>query len=144
LLSPREGACESFSGGVVGVTDGDTLSVMKDRTAVKIRLHGIDCPEKGQLFTNRAKQFTSSLAFEKDVRVEAKGQDRYGRTIAEVFLQDGRNLNQEIVKAGLASWSRRYVPNDKELKKLESEAREAKRDCDVIPSPVAPWEYRNG
>jgi hypothetical protein len=62
----------------------------------------IDAPEKGQPFTNRAKQFLSELAFDREVTVETKGQDRYGRTIGEVFLPRGRNLNQEIVKAGLA------------------------------------------
>ena len=79
---------------------------MHDGRAEKIRLNGIDAPEKGQPFTNGAKQFVSELAFDREVRVETKGQDRYGRTIGDVFLPDGRNLNQEIVKAGLAWWFR--------------------------------------
>src|SRR2546428_6183225 len=89
-----------FTGKVVGVSDGDTISVMHNGRAEKIRLNGIDCPEKGQAFGHRAKQFTSRLAFGKEVSVQVKGKDRYGRTIGDVILPDGRNLNREIVKAG--------------------------------------------
>src|SRR5688572_1529909 len=105
---------EDFVGKVVGIADGDTISVMHDGKAEKVRLNGIDAPEKGQPFTNRAKQFVSELAFGREVRVETKGQDRYGRSIGELFLPDGRDLNHEIVKAGFAWWFRRYPPNDKE------------------------------
>jgi hypothetical protein len=66
-------AFADFSGKVVGVQDGDTLEVMKERVAVRVRLHGIDCPEKGQAFGQRAKQFASELAFGKTVRVIEKG-----------------------------------------------------------------------
>jgi micrococcal nuclease len=98
--------------------------------------------KKGQAFGNRAKQFASSLAFGKEVKVEAKGQDRYGRTVADVILPDGRNLNHEIVKAGFAWWFRNYAPKDKVLEVLESEARAAKRRLWVGRDPVPPWQYR--
>jgi micrococcal nuclease len=138
LFAPALLACqlalgEDFSGLVVGVSDGDTITVMHDGKAERIRLNGIDAPEKSQPFTNRAKQFVSELAFDQEVTVETRGQDRYGRTIAEVFLPDGRNLNQEIVKAGFAWWFRRYAPNDKELERLETEASDAKRGLWVDP-----------
>jgi endonuclease YncB( thermonuclease family) len=54
---------DTFAGKVVGVTDGDTISVMRAGRAVKVRLHGIDCPEGGQDFGRRAKQFMSGLVF---------------------------------------------------------------------------------
>ena len=57
---------ERFAGRVVGVTDGDTISVMRDGRSVRVRLEGIDCPERGQDFGQRAKQFTSDMAFGKD------------------------------------------------------------------------------
>jgi micrococcal nuclease len=133
---------EDFVGKVVGIADGDTISVMHDGKAEKVRLNGIDAPEKGQPFTNRAKQFVSELAFGREVRVETKGQDRYGRSIGELFLPDGRILNHEIVKAGFAWWFRRYAPNDKELERLETEARDAKRGLWVDPEAVPPWEFR--
>jgi micrococcal nuclease len=113
---------QDFSGLVVGVSDGDTLSVMHDGKAEKIRLRGIDAPERGQAFSNRAKQFVSGLCFGKEVTVKARGQDRYQRTIADVILPDGRNLNHEIVRAGFAWWFRKYAPGDETLERLEKEA----------------------
>src|SRR3990172_3719128 len=86
LLSRVSASARDFSGRVVGIADGDTLSVMHDGHAVKVRLYGIDAPEKGQAFGNRSKQFVSALAFEKEVRVEVKGRDRYGRTIADLMV----------------------------------------------------------
>lgn len=75
-----------FTGKVVRVIDGDSISVMHDGKAEQVRLNGIDCPEKGQAFGKRAKQATSSLAFGKDVTVDAKTTDRYGRTVADVTV----------------------------------------------------------
>lgn len=106
---------EDFPGRVVGITDGDTTSVMHEGTAEKIRLYGIDCPERRQAFGTRARQFTSSLAFGKEVMVKATGKDRYGRTIADVILPDGRNLNRELVKAGYVWWYRKYAPHVTDL-----------------------------
>ena len=81
---------EEFAGKVVGVSDGDTITVLRDRAPVKVRLKGIDCPEMGQDFGSRAKSVTSELAFGKVVKVHPSGQDRYGRTVANVVLPDGR------------------------------------------------------
>jgi hypothetical protein len=92
----------------------------------RIRLHDIDAPENGQAFCHRAKQFVD-LCYQKEVRVETKGQDRYQRMIEDVILPDGKILNYEVVKAGLAWWFRRYAPNDPTLGGLEYRAREAKR-----------------
>jgi endonuclease YncB( thermonuclease family) len=142
VLWPSLVGAEDFTGKVFGVADGDTLSVMHQGRAERIRLHGIDALEKGQLFTNRAKQFVSDLCYHKEVKVETKGQDRYQRTIADVILPDGRILNYEIVKAGLAWWFKRYAPNDPTLEGLESQAREAKRGLWVLRDPVPPWEFR--
>jgi len=104
-----------FNGLVVGILDGDTITVPHNDKGERIRLYGIDAPEKGQAFGNRAKQFVSALAFGKEVKVEAKGKDRYGQTVADVILPDGSNLNREIVKAGFAWWFRKYAPKDTEL-----------------------------
>jgi endonuclease YncB( thermonuclease family)/methylphosphotriester-DNA--protein-cysteine methyltransferase len=133
-----------FSGKVVAITDGDTLTVLHNNTQVKIRLHGIDCPEKGQPFGTKAKQFTSELAFGKVVNFLNFGTDQYGRAVGVVILPDGKNLNQELVRAGFAWWYRKYAPDVKELEKLETEAREAKRGLWVDPDPVPPWEWRQG
>jgi hypothetical protein len=89
--------------------------VTKDSAAVKIRLHGIDCPKKGQ----RAKQFTSSLEFGQEVIVKPEGLDRYRRTIGIVLFPDGRNLNQQIVRLvqpsfGATSWKTKLLNGLKE------------------------------
>ncbi len=81
-----------FSGKVVGVNDGDSIRVMRNGKAEPVRLQGIDCPEKRQPFGTRAKQFTSEMVFGKDVTVKETGRDRYGRTLGDVMLSDGRNL----------------------------------------------------
>jgi len=110
---------ESFSGKVVGISDGDTIRVIHNGAAERVRLWGIDCPEKRQPFGTRARQFTGDLAFGKDVTVEVRDVDRYGRTVGEIILPDGRNLNRELVKAGLAWWYRQYARGDRELDRLE-------------------------
>lgn len=132
-------ALADFSGRVVGVADGDTITVLHNGFGERFRLTGIDCPEKRQPFGNRAKQFTSSLVFGKTVTVRGTGRDRYGRTLGVVFLPDGRNLNQELVKAGLAWWYRQYS-KDETLAQLEQEARTARRGLWVDPNPIPPWE----
>ncbi len=140
-LSPFAHAA-NFAGRVVGVTDGDTIKVMHNGKAEKIRLYGIDCPEKGQAYGMKAKQFTSGMVFGQDVTVKKHGRDRYGRTIGEVILYDGRSLNHELVAAGLAWWYRHYAPHDGKLERLEAEARTAKRGLWADPNPVPPWQWR--
>lgn len=108
---------------------------------VKIRLHGIDAPEKKQAFGNRAKQFTSDLVFGKVVEVQEHDIDRWGRIVGEVILPDGRSLNRELVRAGLAWWYRQYS-KDESLGLLEEEARTAKRGLWKDLNPMAPWEFR--
>ena len=132
---------EQFSGKVVGVSDGDTITVLRNRTPIKVRLHGIDCPEIGQDFGSRAKAFTSELVFGRVVKVVPWDTDRYGRTVADVILADGRILNHELVRAGLAWWYRKYAPDIGTLAQLEAAARDAKRGLWSQPNPVPPWEW---
>ncbi|MFX0200221.1 MAG: thermonuclease family protein [Candidatus Hodarchaeota archaeon] len=117
---------------------------MRGGRAVKVRLHGIDCPEKKQAFGTNAKQFTSDMAFGKEVTVRIQTTDRYGRAVGVVVLPDGKNLNWELVGAGLAWWYRKYSPDDRTLERLETEARAAKRGLWVDESPIPPWEWRRG
>lgn len=135
-------AVAPFGAQVVGILDGDTIEVLHNLHPTRIRLNGIDCPEKGQAFGKRAKQAASDLAFGKDVTLQIHGLDKYKRTIADVTLPDGRMLNQELVKDGWCWWYRKYAPNDTALEKLESEAREAKRGLWADPNPVPPWVWR--
>jgi len=112
----------------LAITDCDTIKVMHNGVAELVRLWGIDCPEAKQPFRTRSKQFTGDLAFGQVVTVRIRGIDRYERTMAEVVLPDGRNLNQELVRAGLAWWYQRYARQDAVLRELEEEARDPKRE----------------
>jgi micrococcal nuclease len=140
--SPCLAKSSTFSGKVVGVADGDTITVMRDHQSVKIRLDGIDCPEKRQAFGKRAKQFTSKFVFGKTVTVKVVTRDKYRRMVGEVLL-DGRSLNQALVRVGLAWWYRRYARKNKTLAALEVEARKSKRGLWVDPSPTPPWIFRH-
>jgi micrococcal nuclease len=140
LSAPLFGA--DFSGRVVRVIDGDSIEVLHEGRAEQVRLNGIDCPELGQAFGKRARQFTSQLAFGKEVALKVAGYDRYDRTIAEVALPDGKDLNRELVKAGYAWWYRKYAPNDRILERLETKARNARLGLWADPNPIPPWEFR--
>lgn len=131
-----------FSGEVVGVTDGDTIKVLEHNREIRIRLAEIDCPESSQDFGQKAKQFTSELAFGKDVKLLVKDMDRYGRTVAEVILPDGRSLNRELIKAGLAWWYQHYS-SDETLGQLQEEAKAAKRGLWSMDNPTPPWDFRH-
>ena len=131
-----------FTAPVIGISDGDTIKVLQDGVSKRIRLWGIDCREMKQAFGTRAKQFTGDLAFGKTVTLRVHDVDRYGRQVAEIILPDGRNLNQEIVRAGFAWWYRQYARDDKELERLESEAKAAKRGLWADKDPMPPWEFR--
>lgn len=137
-------ACRStsaWSGKCVGISDGDTVKVMRQGKPEKIRLFGIDCPEVNQDFGRRAKQFTASMVFGKMVHVETVTRDRYGRTVAWVSVQ-GASLNRELVRAGLAWWYRRYAASWKDLEQLEQQARNARIGLWSQRNPVPPWEFR--
>ena len=91
---PACGAEEGFTARVVGVSDGDTITVLTaDKTQRKIHLFGVDAPEMGQDFGSRAKQATSDLAFGKQVKVREMDRDPCGPTMAEMILPDGKSLN---------------------------------------------------
>jgi len=139
LVSP--GWAETFSGKVVAVTDGDTIKVMNHGQAERVRLQGIDCPEKYQAFGKKAKQFTAGMVISKEVTVVAQKKDRYGRTLGYVILPDGRNLNRELVQAGYACRYRQFS-SDSSLGELATEARAARRGLWRDPQPVPPWNFR--
>lgn len=139
---PSFSVASDFSGRVVAVLDGDTIEVLHNRTTTRIRLAGIDCPEKKQPFGQRAKQATSALSFGQHVTVHSAGKDRYGRTVGTVELPNETNLNYELVRQGWCWWFRKYSPSDTELESLERAARQAQKGLWIDPKPVPPWEYR--
>ena len=131
-----------FSGPAVSVLDGDTIEVLHNSHPERIRLSGIDCPEKGQAYGQRAKHAASALVFGKEVTLQTHGKDKYGRILADVFLATGTNVNHELVKEGWCWWYRKYAPGDVELERLEKEARDSKKGLWQDPAPVPPWKWR--
>ena len=139
-------AAQTLTGRCVRVADGDTITVLTPaKRQVRVRLACIDCPERRQAFGKRAKQFTSSLVFGKQVRVHVVDWDRYGRAVGWVYVNDddGRTIcvNRQLVAVGLAWVYRRYC-RPPELLKLEEEAREARRGLWRDSHPVPPWKFR--
>ena len=99
------------------------VKILIDHQTDRTRLNGIDCPEKGQAYGQRAKQAASELVYGKEVTLQTHGFDKYGRTLADVLLPDGMNLNQELVKQGWCWWYQKYAPGSTTLERLEVEAR---------------------
>lgn len=144
LFAPGTWAKASYppviEGRVVGVHDGDTITVLMGKEQYKIRLDGIDAPELSQAFGRVSKQFASDFAFGKVARVKVSGMDRYGRYLGEVFV-GGKSLNRAILAAGLAWWYRQYS-KDESLGALEAAARAKRLGLWKDPAPLAPWDYR--
>jgi endonuclease YncB( thermonuclease family) len=135
---------------VVGVTDGDTITVLDDnRRQHKIRLAGIDAPEKGQPFGQRAKQQLSDLVYCKTVTVEWTKRDKYGRVVGKVLTPEGVDACLEQVKQGMAWHYKKYEseqsPEDKRAyAQAEQEARAGRRGLWRDFEPVPPWDWRAG
>ena len=130
-----------LTGEVVKIADGDTLTVLDEsKTQHKIRLAGIDAPEKGQAFGTKARENLAAKVFRQNVRIEVIDVDRYRREVGRIFLAD-RFINMEMVRDGFA-W--RYPQYDKasEFTAAETDAREHRHGLWVDPNPTPPWEWR--
>jgi endonuclease YncB( thermonuclease family) len=139
LFAPPTAAIE-FVGKVVGVTDGDTIAVLVERRAIKVRLAEIDAAEKGQPYGSPAKQALSDIVFGKVATVREQPRDRYGRTVGRVYV-DGRDVNAELVRTGHA-WVYQKYATDRSLYRLEAEAKAAQRGLWALPEAqrAPPWE----
>jgi micrococcal nuclease len=126
---------------VVAVIDGDTLTVLDAANRQqRVRLAGIDAPERGQPFGTKARERLASLTMGKPVAVHSQGQDKYGRMIASIEA-GGQDVGQQLVAAGLA-WHYTRYSDDAGLAAAEREARAARRGLWGDREPVPPWEWR--
>ena len=133
---------DASSGKVVSIADGDTFTLLADgNQQIRIRLHGIDCPEKGQAFGTAARQKLSSLIFGKQVRIEEKDKDRYGRTIAIVYASGNVSVNEVMLQAGMA-WHYKEYDKNPEWAELEENARQKRTGLWSQPGPTPPWLFR--
>jgi micrococcal nuclease len=129
-------------GKVVGVSDGDTFTLLlPNNSTVRIRLHGIDTPEKGQPFGENAKQFTSNLIFNKQVKVKQTDTDRYGRIVGIVTNPENINVNEALLKAGMA-WHYKKYDSSPIWAKMENDARATKLGLWQDANPIPPWVWR--
>jgi ATP-dependent hsl protease ATP-binding subunit hslU len=128
----------ALSAKVVKISDGDTITVLSGKKQTKVRLYGIDAPEKKQDYGQRSKQFLASLIAGQVVEVEPKGKDRYKRTLGIIYHK-GQDINAQMVLNGYA-WA--YVKYSKMYVDQEKLARENKRGLWQSSNPTPPWVWR--
>jgi endonuclease YncB( thermonuclease family) len=140
---------ELLMGRIVGVSDGDTVTLLDaNQRQYKIRLTGIDAPEKKMPFGQRSKEHLSDLIFNKDVQVETEKLDRYGRTLGKILF-DRKDINMAMVNAGLAWHYKKYQNDQSRSDRLlyahaEDQARQQRIGLWRDPNPTPPWEWRKG
>lgn len=141
IFSP-DSESKTLFGEVVKVADGDTFTMStKNGEQIKVRLYGIDAPEKGQDFGTKSRQFLNDLCYGKNVSIEKTGVDQYGRTLGIVYVGDV-NVNEKLVRNGLAWYYRQYAKDYCRLDSLEQLARKEKLNIWSLRNPVPPHEFR--
>ena len=140
---------ETLTGRIIGVTDGDTLTLL-DAAHIpqKIRLSGIDAPEKRQAFGEKSKTYLSALAYNRQAQADCRKIDRYRRRVCVIYV-NGRDVGREQIEAGMAWWYQQYARDQKKQERVDYEHAEfqAKRHRYGLWSsknPTPPWEWRRG
>ena len=142
LLLAGQASAQDIHGRVVGIADGDTLTIrVEGQPQMRVRLSAIDAPEKAHAFGQRAKQAQSDVCFGEDAALEVVDTDRYGRTVAEVWCGEV-NANRAMIENGFAWVYRKYAEGRVDLMAAEVDARNARRGLWADQSPVPPWEFR--
>lgn len=119
---------DTLTGKVVKIADGDTVTILVRGNQVRVRLFGIDAPERGQDYSRKSREALAGLVFEKNVQVMVRDKDRYGRAVGDVYVGDVY-VNEKMV-------------HSRKFGELEREARIAKRGLWDGKNPIPPWEYR--
>ncbi len=132
---------ELLEGHVKKVIDGDTIVVKVKKKSIKIRLYGIDTPEKKQEYGKKATKALKKLLSNKTVQVYVVDKDRYGRSVGKVFSK-GEYVNAALVREGAAWWYKKYAKKDIDLEIAEKWARQNKIGLWKSENPIAPWKYR--
>jgi micrococcal nuclease len=126
---------------VYRIIDGDSFEGRSNDQTYRIRLFGIDAPEKGQDFYQKSKDLLGQLCKEGPINIKIRNKDYFGRWVADAYTSKGESINQAMVKEGLA-WHFTKYSKDPLLKQLERDAREAQIGIWSMKNPIAPWEYR--
>ena len=131
-----------LTGKVIKIVDGDTYDILLDNhTTKRIRMEGIDTPERGMAFYKVAKDYLATLCFEQTVRIVPTNTDRNGRVIAKTFLANGSEVGLLMVEAGYA-WHFKKYSSDIQLANAETASRNKKIGLWVDEMPIAPWDWR--
>jgi endonuclease YncB( thermonuclease family) len=147
-LSWQVALANELHGRVVGVSDGDTITILDAKNQQhKVRLAGIDAPEKSQAFGQASKKQLSELVFGETVVIDWQKSDRYGRVVGKVLLE-GFDVCLEQIRKGMAWHYKKYAgdqsPRDQQTyAAAEVEARDARLGLWIYASPEAPWDYRH-
>lgn len=134
-------ALPAYADKVIGIADGDTLTVLHDQKPLKIRLADIDAPEKKQAFGQASKQSLSDMCFGKDATYRAQAIDKYGRTAARVTCA-GIDANRAQVELGMA-WAYTQYNRDGGLPAVQAAARSSRKGLWADKAPMPPWEFRH-
>jgi len=131
-----------LQGTAVKIIDGDTFDLLlTDKTTRRIRLYGIDCPERQQPYYQTAKDFLGKKLQSATIRVAIQDQDVYGRTVGIVWA-DNYNVNEALLQAGLTWHYKRYDRNPR-WEQLEREARHQQTGLWADAHPIAPWTFKH-
>lgn len=128
----------AFPAKAIKISDGDTITVLSGKEQTKVRLYGIDAPEKKQDYGQKSKQFLASLIAGQVVEVEPKGKDIYKRTLGIIYYKE-QDINAQMVLNGYA-WA--YVKYSRIYVDQEKTAREKKLGLWQSSDPTPPWEWR--
>lgn len=133
---------QKFQVKVVGISDGDTFTAInRDKLQLKIRIYGIDAPEKKQDYGQKAKQVLSDCIFGKVVTIDVQSQDGWGRYISYVYTPEGRDVSLLMLQKGMAWHFKKY--DDTEIySNAELNAKSRKVGLWAAPNPIAPWDFR--
>ena len=130
-----------ITGKAVRVFDGDTLEIMDSQSnSYRVRLQGIDAPERGQPFSSKSRKALSDLVFGKEIKVVTEGMDKFERFLGQVYVQD-KWINREMLRMGMA-WHYKYFNKDPRLAHSEIFARHSRLGLWSEPNPTAPWVFR--
>ena len=132
---------QTYTGKVTSVKDGDTIEMLVNGKPIRIRLFGVDAPEKGQAFGEKSRQFTADLCFGKVVKAVQKSRDQYRRVVAEVFLPDNSSLNYRLLQAGFA-WHYTNFSKNETWAAATLKAKKENQGLWKDAHPVAPWDWR--
>lgn len=140
LLVPSLLWSETIFGRVVKISDGDTIIVLSNSIEYKIRMSGIDSPEKKQFYGQESNNFLAGLIYRRQVTVEMEGRDKYKRYLGKVYLKE-KDINLEMIKSGFAWHYKKYSTNSG-YSDSEKLAQENKLGLWNYENPIAPWNYR--